>query len=177
MGKIDALPETLTAQGKKYPIKTGFRAWAAFEEILNREDLTMEEKQVFALRKVLKCPAPPAPLLFLELFLQAAWFCRCGLPNIPSEDDKQVLDLKKDFWAIWADFKTYNGIDLAQEDLHWWQFMALFQSLPQDCQIKRRISVRSMSYQDISKIKNPRQRRELRRMQRLYSLRDEDVDD
>lgn len=42
-----------------------------------------------------------------------------------------MLDLKKDFWAVWADFKTYNGIDLTQEDMHWWQFMALFHSLPQ----------------------------------------------
>ena len=125
----------------------------------------------------MKSPAPKEPFAFLELFLQAAWFCRCGLPIVPEDDDKKTLDFYKDFWAVWADFLTYNGVDLLKEDLHWWQFMALFQSLPQDCQIKRRISVRSMSYQDISKIKNPRQRRELRRMQQLYSLYDEDMDD
>lgn len=61
MGKIDALPQTLTVQGKAYPIKTGFRSWIAFEAILSRNDLTIEEKQVFALRRVLKSPAPPGP--------------------------------------------------------------------------------------------------------------------
>ena len=69
MGKIDALPQTLTVQGKAYPIKTGFRSWIAFEGILNRNDLTIEEKQVFALRRVLKSPAPPDPFCF--------WSCFC----------------------------------------------------------------------------------------------------
>jgi len=177
MKKPYKLPDCLKAGEKRYPIETGYQEWLEFEQILDRSDLTEEEKQVFALRKVLKSPAPKEPFAFLELFLQAAWFCRCGLPIVPEDDDKKTLDFYKDFWAVWADFLTYNGVDLLKEDLHWWQFMALFQSLPQDCQIKRRISVRSMSYQDISKIKNPRQRRELRRMQQLYSLYDEDMDD
>ena len=177
MKKPYKLPDCLKAGGKRYPIETGYQEWLEFEQILDRSDLTEEEKQVFALRKVLKSPAPKEPFAFLELFLQAAWFCRCGLPIVPEDDDKKTLDFYKDFWAVSADFLTYNGVDLLKEDLHWWQFMALFQSLPQDCQIKRRISVRSMSYQDISKIKNPRQRRELRRMQQLYSLYDEDMDD
>ena len=150
MGKIDALPQTLTVQGKAYPIKTGFRSWIAFEGILNRNDLTIEEKQVFALRRVLKSP---------------------------SEDERQVLDLKKDFWALWADFKTYNGIDLTQQDMHWWQFMALFHSLPQGCQIKRRMEIRGIGSQELSKMKDAKQRREIRRLQRLYALRDEDGED
>lgn len=45
MGKIDTLPQTLTVQGKAYPIKTGFRSWIAFEGILNRNDLTIEESR------------------------------------------------------------------------------------------------------------------------------------
>ncbi len=61
MGKIDALPQTLTVQGKAYPIKTGFRSWIAFEAILSRNDLTIEEKQVFALRRVLKKPSAAGP--------------------------------------------------------------------------------------------------------------------
>lgn len=177
MGKIDTLPQTLTVQGKAYPIKTGFRSWIAFEGILNRNDLTIEEKQVFALRRVLKSPAPPDPFLFLELFLQAAWFCRCGLPNVPSEDDRQLLDLKKDFWAVWADFKTYNGIDLTQQDMHWWQFMALFHSLPQGCQIRRRMEIRGIGSQELSKMKDAKQRREIRRLQRLYALEDSEYED
>lgn len=96
--------------------------------------------------------------------MQAAWFCRCGLPNVPSEDDRQLLDLKKDFWAVWADFKTYNGIDLTQQDMHWWQFMALFHSLPQGCQIKRRMEIRGIGSQELSKMKDAKQRREIRRL-------------
>lgn len=175
MGKIDSLPNSLSAGGKEYPIHTGFRHWIAFESIISRNDLTVEEKQVFALRKVLKSLVPPDPFLFLELFVQSAWFCRCGLPNVPSEDSRQRLDWKKDFWAVWADFKTYNGIDLMKEDLHWWQFMALFQSLPQGCQIKRRMEIRGIGSQELSKMKDAKQRKEICRLQRLYALEDEDL--
>lgn len=112
MKKPYKLPDSLEASGKRYPIETGYREWMEFEQILDRSDLTEEEKQVFALRKVLKGPAPHEPLAFLELFLQAAWFCRCGLPVVPGDDGRKTLDFYKDFWAVWADFLTYNGVDL-----------------------------------------------------------------
>ena len=88
-----------------------------------------------------------------------------------------MLDLKKDFWAVWADFKTYNGIDLTQQDMHWWQFMALFYSLPQGCQIKRRMEIRGIGSQELSKMKDAKQRREIRRLQRLYALEDSEYED
>lgn len=177
MKKPYKLPDYLEASGNRYPIKTGYREWMEFEQILDRPDLTEEEKQVFALRKVLKGPAPHEPLVFLELFLQAAWFCRCGLPVVPGDDGRKTLDFYKDFWAVWADFLTYNGVDLLKDDLHWWQFMALFQSLPEDAQIKRRINIRSITYGELSKIKNSKQRRQIRRLQELYSLDDYSDDD
>ena len=55
--------------------------------------------------------------------------------------------------------------------------MALFQSLPEDAQIKRRINIRSITYGELSKIKNSKQRRQIRRLQELYSLDDYSDDD
>ena len=170
MKKIDFLPTFLKANGKKYQIKTSFKDWIEFEEIITREDLILEEKQVFSLRKVLKDQVHKNPIEFLELFIKAVEFCRCGLPSVASDDNKKVLDFKKDFWAIWADFKTYNGIDLKKEELHWWEFMSLFYSLPQSSQIKKRIEIRDLSLGEISKIKDNKTRREIRRMKELFSL-------
>lgn len=178
MKKPYKLPDALQAARKKYPIKTDYRDWLAFEQILDRADLTEEEKQVFALRRVLKSPPPSDALAFLELFLRAAWFCRCGLPVVPEDDSRKTLDFYKDFWAVWADFLTYNHVDLLKETLHWWQFMALFQSLPEEAQIKRRIGIRSVTYGELSKIKNSKQRRQIKRLQQLYALEDDcDEDD
>ena len=79
---------------------------------------------------------------------------------------------------MWADFLTYNHVDLLKETMHWWQFMALFQSLPEEAQIKRRIGIRSVTYGELSKIKNSKQRRQIKRLQQLYALEDDcDEDD
>ena len=61
--------------------------------------------------------------------------------------------------------------------MHWWQFMALFHSLPQGCQIKRRMEIRGIGSQELSKMKDAKQRREIRRLQRLYALEDSEYED
>lgn len=54
--------------------------------------------------------------------------------------------------------------------------MALFHSLPQGCQIKRRMEIRGIGSQELSKMKDAKQRREIRRLQRIYALYNEDED-
>ena len=106
-------------------------------------------------------------------------FYFCGEPidgNEPAPKEP-VLDWEKDALRIWGDFRVYAGIDLSTTRMHWWQFMALFQSLPEDAQIKRRINIRSITYGELSKIKNSKQRRQIRRLQELYSLDDYSDDD
>ena len=103
-------------------------------------------------------------------------FYLCG--KNPPEDRarERLLDWDADWLCIWADFKLYARIDLDRTKLHWWRFMALFESLPKYSGIKQRISTRGI---DLSKIKDPETREEYRRMKEAVALdwEDEDADD
>ena len=82
---------------------------------------------------------------------------------------------KQDSPAIWADFRIYAGIDLDREKLHWWEFMALFRSLPPDALIQKRMEIRSI---DLSKIKSPETREDYRIRKLAVALDwQEDYDD
>ena len=63
-----------------------------------------------------------------------------------------ILPRPKNCWigkrtrcASWADFRVYAGIDLSAPRMHWWEFMAVFSSLPPDSQIKFAIQHRGIN--------------------------------
>lgn len=59
------------------------------------------------------------------------------------------------------------GLDLARHPLHWWQFRALFRSLPEDTQLVKIIGYRTMKIPaKISK----EQRQHYEHMKRVYAL-------
>lgn len=90
---------------------------------------------------------------------------------IPKE---RILDWKIDSPTIWADFKIYAGIDLDKENMHWWEFMALFKSLPENAAIRDKMSIRGL---DLSKIKDPQTREEYRIRKIAVALDRQDYDD
>ena len=85
------------------------------------------------------------------------YFYACGEPASPDtpEPPEKLLDWAKDSPKIWADFRVYAGIDLDSVKMHWWEFRALFASLPPDAQIKDAIAWRGL---DLAEIEDPKQR-------------------
>ena len=62
------------------------------------------------------------------------------------------------------------GIDLQDiEYLHWWKFKALFNGLAENTQFVKIMGYRAM---DISKIKDKKEKKRYRELQRLYALPD-----
>ena len=146
-------------------IDCGFKKWLKFGCIW-ADDLTIIEKKNLAFRYILKSipPEPEQVKWLTEMF----WFYRCGKEIRDTECSKEkVLDWEKDSATIWADFRGYFGIDLDKENFHWWEFMALFESLPKDCAIKRIMGIRAI---DLSKIKDPEMHAEYEEQKRLVAL-------
>ena len=59
------------------------------------------------------------------------------------------------------------GIDLAQTSLHWWQFRALFRSLPEEVQFIKIIGYRTMK---LPAKMAKEQRQHYERLKRIYAL-------
>lgn len=122
---VDTLPETVTILDTEYQVRTSFRdclrIMLAFEP---DSGLTNQEK----LRVLLKGLYFEIPNGVEEAIKQANWFLNGGEES-EDHDGPRVYSLSKDAGMIFAAFKQVHGIDLSTADLHWWQFLALFQAV------------------------------------------------
>lgn len=167
---LDGLPEVVEIAGTSVKIDTSFRTGIIFEEMLSDPELSDEDKLLTMLE--LYYPG----IVFDETTIREAsekifWFYRCGSePRQTSSGDEggeTVFSYEYDADYIYAGFMSAYRIDLAKETLHWWQFRALFRSLPEDTQIMKIIGYRSMK---ISPKLSKEQKEHYKRMKRMYAL-------
>ena len=167
---LDGLPEVVEIAGTSVKIDTSFRTGIIFEEMLSDPELSDEDKLLTMLE--LYYPG----IVFDETTIREAiekifWFYRCGSEprQTTGGDDggETVFSYEYDADYIYAGFMSAYRIDLAKETLHWWQFRALFRSLPEDTQIMKIIGYRSMKISP----KLPKEQKEhYKRMKRMYAL-------
>ena len=85
-----------------------------------------------------------------------------------SESCEPCFDFSEDEAYFYADFLNAYGIDLNVAKLHWFDFCALFRGLPDECRLKRIISIRSESLSDI---KSPGEKARVRRLKGIFALK------
>lgn len=158
------LPERLTIGNRIYRIDADFRRWMEIQQLFLNPDLTQTEQVNIAMINAFGA----IPEAFEEALYQLLWFLSCGEDARGPAPPEQLLDWEQDYFALWGDFRVYAGMDIRRVDyLHWWEFMAIFRSLPPDSQIKNRIRIRGI---DLNKIKDPETREDYRREKELFSL-------
>ena len=109
-----------------------------------------------------------------EAISQVLWFYRCGsAPRETTKSDQSgdnteaSFSYEHDADYIYAAFMQAYGLDLAQATLHWWQFRALFKSLPEDTLFVKIVGYRTLKIP----AKMPKeQRQHYEKMKRLYAL-------
>ncbi len=79
-----------------------------------------------------------------------------------------LFDFEEDEAYFYADFLSCYRIDLTSAKLHWLDFCALFRGLPDECRLKRIISIRAA---DLSEIKSKTERARIRKLKDIHSLR------
>lgn len=170
---IDGLPEQVEIAGQMVPISSDFRTGILFEEVLQDSGLDDLEKLQTALRMYF-----PGVVFDYDVLDEAlgklVWFYRCGAD--PAEttgetsgaaDEDPPFSYEHDADYIYSAFMQAYGLDLARHPLHWWQFRALFRSLPEDTQLVKIIGYRTMKIPaKISK----EQRQHYEYLKRVYAL-------
>ncbi len=163
-------PETVTAEGKAYPINTDFRVWIEIEELLStlsQADFATVLAKCLALAYTHLPPSPVAALNCLLEFYSPGALSRSVAKSHTSAPP--LYDIKADFEYIYSAFMSRYGIDLCEVQLHWWKFCALLSGLDDSCRFAKIVSYRGI---DTHSIKDPEQRRFYEKMKRLYALPD-----
>lgn len=92
-------------------------------------------------------------------------------PSTPGEVSKQPrrerwYDFIVDADVLYASFRAAYGLDLSNQNLHWWMFRDLMQNLPQESAFMRRVHYRVA---DISKLGKD-EKDHYAKMKRLYRI-------
>lgn len=133
----ERLPNSLTINGKKYRLDFDFRNVLSMLEILARDDMMPDARAWLALKCLMKHPPKnPFPLLGaikLMLFPEAK--------NEPSA--KKLTDFKQDADLIRAAFLQVYGINLWRDSVHWVEFAALLNALPEGSRYSEILGIRA----------------------------------
>lgn len=172
----EALPESVRIHGKEYPIQCNFRIGIKLDGIL-RSELEDQEKIKRMLVLYFKDNIPQDIPAAIDKII---WFYRCGelLDNEDEEKKKRryirrkskdpACVLTQDAPYVYAAFMDQYGIDLTSVTfMHWWKFMALFESLGDETKMSKIMYYRQASTSGMSK----ERRAFINEMKKIYKIK------
>lgn len=169
---LDGLPSSVRIAGRDVPIETDYRAGLRFEQILKDYKLSNRAKLDKALGLYFG-PESLRPGEYEEAVEAILWFYRCGAAPPPrsygdgGQGEGPAYSYEHDAGYIYAAYMQAYHIDLAVENIHWWQFRALFQSLPADTMFMKIIGYRTAK---VPAKATPEQRQRIEELKRVYAL-------
>ncbi len=155
------------------PISADFRNMIQVDLILREEGVPDAEKTMAALDQLY--PEIPSDL---GLAIRSCSGSSPGAARTPGKTAKprkggpappRAFDYDQDANLIYAAFYATYGISLTTvEFLHWWEFLALFEGLPEDTLIKRVMYWRTANLSELPK----EERKHVRKMRKLFALKE-----
>ena len=174
----EPFPDTVTADGQEFEILTDFREWLRFAEMIS--DTALDESVRVSMMGLWLTPEPERITQAIRdavfaFFRADALRLEKQQPENEDRDETEsdtvrppVFDWKIDAKFLLGDFRRYYGIDLLNTAyLHWWEFRALTEALPDDSQCMKRIAYRSAN---LSEIKDKHERKRIAKIQRQIAL-------
>lgn len=158
---FESLPDTVEVSGSFYKIATDFRDWIAFFDMLADTEITSRQKISLALQWF----TDEIPPDIFQAYNSLISFASCDGIHFRTESEKSgnspetpSLSWLYDSAYVLGAFRQVYNIDLIRvEYMHWWEFSALFEALPEDTMIKKRMAYRQIKTSEI-KDKNERKR-------------------
>ena len=133
----DALPDSVTVNGRHYRLDLDFRNVLRMSDILARDDLLPGARDYLALKCLMKRPPIKAgPVLAA---VRAMLFPDAG----KTADRKKLTDFEQDAGLIRAAFLQAYGINLYRDRLHWLEFTGLMAHLPEGSRYSEVLGIRA----------------------------------
>jgi len=161
---LDGLPDDYEG----IPLSTDFRNMINVDLILQEEDDSeKEEKVYYALFQLYE----EIPKDYQKAADGLFWFYTRGKSVTDDKSERtseKGFSFNQDANLIYSAFFDTYGISLSTvEYLHWWEFMALFEGLPEDTLIKRVIYWRTADLSEVSKT----EKKHIQKMRKLFALK------
>lgn len=164
---MDGLPEDYEG----YPLSADFRNMINVDAILHGPDTSPTEKTIAALYQLY----PEIPTDISKAVDGLVWFYSRGNPlsensgNSANKTLKKAFSFEQDANLIYAAFYATYNISLTTVDfLHWWEFMALFEGLPENTLIQRVMYWRTVDLAGLSK----HERKHVLKMRQIFALKE-----
>lgn len=175
----DSFPDHVVVHGQEYKVITDFREWIRFLALV-KSDLPEIVKLELMLEWYLddRPEDLEAAITALGQFLGAYELYEEDFEENSQHSKEQAFSFEQDASDIYSAFLAVYGIDIQEvEYMHWYKFRTLFDSLPGETEIKRKIHYRTM---DANQIKDKDERARVRSIQDKIRIKDKkkkDIDD
>lgn len=164
----ESLPDYLVIDGKKYKIKTDFRVWIKVSQLMSNTTFSAENIVRVIGLVFEEIPSNLCGLL-QEVFKFLNPLTKKGGNDKNEEISRRIFDYELDSDYIYSAFWQQYNVDLCSVNLHWWQFLAMFNCLSEDTIFSKVIKYRSV---DLNDIKDKEMRKHYRKLKMLYALPD-----
>ena len=164
-------PRILIINGMKTPIDPDFRIMCEYSEAVAKNDpsgLAGIASRFFFTGLPDGVSEKAAAYAMNDLYVAGLAPSGGGGKSSAMESPEPSFDFEEDEAYFFAAFLSEYGIDLNCAKLHWFDFCALFRGLPDECRLKRIISIRSESLSDI---KSPGEKARVRRLKGIFALK------
>ena len=177
---IDDLPHEVVIGGVVYPINYGYRAQMLIEiDMFSDRD---DEQKVHDSLNIFYFNNIPGNRD--EAMAQLLLFHRCGIEEKPSMSvegkpkprrNVRAYCFDQDASLIYAAFRTQYNMNLNKtlnDDLHWWEFKAMFDALSEDLLLSRVMYYRTVDLKGMGK----NEKAFIKKMRSIYALKHADSD-
>lgn len=179
---IGDLPTSVIVKGREFDIYTDFRDYIELQQLLKKGTNEQIAEYIIGLF-VDGLPFNQAKTqeqannLFIEALNQIVIFFRMG--EVQEEKEKKEGQKRKrpsfsfddDMAYVIGAFREAYEIDLIHIDyLHWWEFNALMDAIPETTELKKRIHYRSI---DANKIKDKNEKKRIEEIQKKIAIKGE----
>ena len=168
--------------GKTYRLDLAFDTVIQYLKLSSDDELSEEEKAVYAIELFLDEQDLPSDPKFYELVFKAVNEEITADPygnNMPNSNPfglapVKYFDYEQDAEAIFASFMSEYHINLLEQrgKMHWREFKALFNGLSENSYMQRIISIRQ---RDLSEIDDSKAQQQLNEAKNYYMLNDSSV--
>ena len=134
---FNILTDELPSEYMGVKVKTDFKQAIKFFKIVESEELDDTEKT----NLIIMCLFESRPPLNEDLWKFINNFISGGEESKETGGQK-LFCFNQDADRVYSAFRQVYNMDLRAEDLHWWEFLALFKCLPEGTNLARVIEIR-----------------------------------